>query len=525
MARIGRIVSSVLLALLLAACEPVDLREYIEQLSKSDVTVYVSETTGNDANLGDMSAPMKTIQAGIVKAASFISDGLTDLVMVEGVSLYGGYSTDFSERDPDQYISLIVDISDEVENSSAVRAFDGLTVATVIDGFTIQGVESTSITNSSALDIQRASPLVSNNIIIGGYVAVDGVSFAMDIMENSSPTLEYNTIIGGESSGNTIGIFVDDSSNPTISNNTIHGGISGRTNGILCRETQAYIHDNTINGGEGTQTHGINLTSGCIVNVKNNIIDGGTATEWSTGIYNHSDNNINIVGNTVSGGISQEAAVGIRNEKTGWFSIRNNLVFGGTAGGDSDADGITCFDASGAIYNNTVAGGVSNYSTAIRLMENSTPQIENNILFSVATEAGGRCIGESSGGDFPNNGYAASIHNNDLWDPDGGVDVTLYRDFEDNYYDTADAVNGHPHDHAEGNVDDNPIFVDIDGPDDDITTMDDNDWHLSDFSPASIRTGGLDGAAEGWAFTEDRDGNTRTGDGPTGWSMGAYEQD
>ena len=235
MARIGRIVSSVLLVLFLAACEPVDLRMYIEQLSESDVTVYVSETTGNDANLGDMSAPMKTIQAGIVKAASFISDGLTDLVMVkiaegtyevtdgtentteytegdyiamaEGVSLYGGYSTDFSERDPDQYISLIVDISEEVVNSSAVRAYDGLTDATVIDGFTIQGVESTSITNSSALDIQRASPRVSNNIILGGYGAVSGVSFALDIMENSSPIVEYNTIIGGESSGNTIGIF------------------------------------------------------------------------------------------------------------------------------------------------------------------------------------------------------------------------------------------------------------------------------------------------------------------------------
>ena len=553
MAGIGRIIFSFLLVLLLAACEPVDLRTYIEQLSEPDVAVYVCADTGNDSNLGDIHAPLKTIQAGIVKAASFISDGLTDstrvnvaegtyqvtdgtentaeytdgdyIDMVEGVSLYGGYAADFSERNPDQYISLIVDLSEEGEDSAAVRAYDGLTDATVIDGFTIQGAESTGVTNSTALDIERASPRVSNNIILGGYAAVGGFSFNLDIYENSSPTIENNTIIGGESPGNSYGIIIAGSSHPIISNNTVNGGSEGQTNGILCWGTQANIHDNIINGGDGAQTHGINLLTGSMVTIKNNIIDGGTATEWSTGILNHSDNNVTIAGNTITGGISQEDAVGIRNEHTGWFSIRNNLVFGGTAGVDHDADGISCYDASGGIYNNTVAGGVSDYSTAIIMRENSSPSIENNILFSVSAGSGGRCIGESNGGDFPNNVHAAAIHNNALWDPAGGVDVTLYRDYQDNYYDTASDVNNHTNGHAEGNVDTDPLFVDIDGPDDDITTMDDNDWHLSASSPESIRTGGLDGVAEGWAFTEDRDGNTRTGNGSTGWSMGAYEQD
>lgn len=50
------------------------------------------------------------------------------------------------------------------------------------------------------------------------------------------------------------------------------------------------------------------------------------------------------------------------------------------------------------------------------------------------------------------------------------------------------------------------------------------------------RQGGLDGAAEGWGFSVDMDGNTRTNltegpddspvnDGAAGWSMGAYEFD
>ncbi|MBN2051633.1 MAG: right-handed parallel beta-helix repeat-containing protein [Spirochaetales bacterium] len=553
MARIGRILPSFLLMVLLAGCEPVDLRNFIEQLSEPDVAVYVCEATGNDANLGDIGAPLKTIQAGIVKAASFIAEGLTDstrvnvaegtyqvtdgkensadytegdyINMVEGVSLYGGYAPDFSVRDPSQYISLIVDMSEQGEDSAAVRAYDGLTDATVIDGFTIQGAESTDLTSSTTLDIEGASPRVSNNIIRGGYAAVGGFSLNLDIYDNSAPTIENNTIIGGDALGNTYGIIVAGSSHPVISGNTISGGSSFQTNGILCWESQADIMENTISGGEGTQTHGINLLSGSMVTIKNNIIDGGTATERSTGIYNHSDNNVNIVGNTISGGTSQAGAVGIRNENTGWFSIRNNLVFGGTAGGTSDADGIFCHDASGGIYNNTIAGGVSDYSTAIVMRVNSSPSIENNILFSVSAGSGGCCIGESYGGDYPNNKYADTIRNNALWDPDDAVNIILYKDYVDDYYDTATDVNNHPHGHTDGNVDTDPLFVDIDGPDGDITTMADNDWHLSASSPAGIRTGGLDGIAEGWAFTDDRDGNTRTGNGSTGWSIGAYEQD
>jgi len=294
MARIGWIGFLILPALLLTDCEPVELRNYIEQLSEPNVAVYVSETAGNDANLGDMHAPLKTIQAGIAKAASFISDGLTDstrvnvaegtyevtdgtentaeytegdyIDMVEGVSLYGGYAADFSRRDPEQYTSLIIDLSEEGDDPAAIRAFDGLTEATVIDGFTIQGAESTKLTSSTTPDIERASPGVSNNIIRGGYAAVGGFSLNLDIYDNSSPVIENNTIIGGDSLGNSCGIIISASSPPVITNNVITGGSAVQTNGILCWETQAGINNNTINGG--------------------------TATEWSTGILNQSDDNV-----------------------------------------------------------------------------------------------------------------------------------------------------------------------------------------------------------------------------------------
>ncbi len=69
-----------------------------------------------------------------------------------------------------------------------------------------------------------------------------------------------------------------------------------------------------------------------------------------------------------------------------------------------------------------------------------------------------------------------------------------------------------------GNVSVDPVFVDIDGADDDITTMDDNDWHLTGSTTTDISTGGLNLSAD---FTTDKDGVTRTDP----WSMGCYEFD
>jgi hypothetical protein len=69
-----------------------------------------------------------------------------------------------------------------------------------------------------------------------------------------------------------------------------------------------------------------------------------------------------------------------------------------------------------------------------------------------------------------------------------------------------------------------PLFADIDGADNDINTMDDNDWHLSAGSPASVTAGGLNGLDQNpaWTFTTDKDGVTRPASGNP-WSIGAYE--
>jgi hypothetical protein len=53
------------------------------------------------------------------------------------------------------------------------------------------------------------------------------------------------------------------------------------------------------------------------------------------------------------------------------------------------------------------------------------------------------------------------------------------------------------------------------------------DFHLTPSTDSSVTGGGIDGSVSGdnWGFDYDKDETTRTGNGSTGWSIGAYEYD
>ncbi len=88
------------------------------EISKGSKTLYVSESTGSNRNDGSKGAPFKDLQ----KAVDEAPDGAVILV-AEGnyqgkldagyisikkyLSIVGGYTTDFSERNPLQYITMI----------------------------------------------------------------------------------------------------------------------------------------------------------------------------------------------------------------------------------------------------------------------------------------------------------------------------------------------------------------------------------------------------------------------------------
>ena len=142
---------------LLSSCDPMELKNYIT--TRTFGTIYVSIDTGSDNNPGTKTEPMKTIDAAIdylknnsVKGRVNVAKGTYEynysagdfIQIVEGISLYGGYSLDFSTREVTANETIIVDLSSiggagEVDPNRAVEAASGITKVTIIDGFTIQG--------------------------------------------------------------------------------------------------------------------------------------------------------------------------------------------------------------------------------------------------------------------------------------------------------------------------------------------------------------------------------------------------
>jgi len=490
--KIGEIVlrTAVLTAVtvvLLSSCDPMALKNYIT--TRTYGTIYVSIDTGSDSNPGTKTEPMQTIEAAIdylennsVEGRVNVAEGTYTydyssgefIQVVEGISLYGGYNLDFSTIDVTENETIIVDLSStggsgQVDPNRAVEAANGITKATIIDGFTIQGGGGT---YSSAVYCDNSSPTITNCKINGGNGSVRAYGI---LNYTADPEIINNREIfaGIAVSGNAIAICNYQVSKPLIKNNYIHGGSGRYTGGIVNQSNaEAVIDSNTIHGGS------------------------------ASGAANSQANGIQDVGST--------------------STIRNNIIFGGQS--TYMSFGIACFWLCDSyICNNTIDGGTgTTQSRGIFISDldsdyYATPIVRNNIIFSSNT---GYCILELNSDGITG---AQAVENNYLWDMVGTT--TLYYTSSGASYDDAQLpdVGVNSRSYASGNItntDFDPLFVDIDGTDDSVTTILDNDWHLHSDAPSGVKTGALDRSLE---FTTDRDGKRRTGTGYTGWSMGAYE--
>jgi len=486
--------------------------------------VYVSPG-GDDTNEGTKESPLATIPAGIAKTvrrgfypgAVLVSEGTfsvdsstsAPIILAEGISLVGGFTADWTERDPGRHVSLITDMSATGGNSRrpnrAVEAKSGtgITDATVIDGFTIQGGGGD---YSSGLLIDSSqSPRILNNSIHGGA----GSTRSTGIQVDSFPIIVSNTIDGGDGGALSYGILIVGGS-PRIQDNTIHGG-RGKMNSTGIQNmsrSSPVIEANHVDGGDGAglsigiKNLGRSNTSPSTTAIRNNMIHGGSGKQ-SYGIFNEKNVSPLIEANSIDGGNGSAYSTGIFNLGTPALQIRNNTVSGGKG---RISEGIHMSGASPIIENNTIDGGSgANASagitlaglTGIGLPVPTSPVIQNNIVLTSGN--GPRyCIREVEYDSDP-----AVLENNDLYNCPAG----LYLDELTTELLSIDQVNKLRDTIASGNVSVDARIVNPDG----------GDYHLSGLSPALVRLGGLDLSAE---FTTDRDGATRT----LPWSMGAYER-
>ncbi|UJR79053.1 hypothetical protein [Sandaracinus amylolyticus] len=109
--------------------------------------VYVS-VTGSDTNPGTLARPMRTLAAAQERARTqgkdvLVSRGIYDgpFDVVGGVSVFGGYSPDFRDRDLELYPVLIE--RSAAEAGTPPLTCRNVTAATRIEGFVIQGSDAT----------------------------------------------------------------------------------------------------------------------------------------------------------------------------------------------------------------------------------------------------------------------------------------------------------------------------------------------------------------------------------------------
>ena len=142
--------------------------------------IFVAKT-GSDDNPGTKELPKLTIQAAIDQAEI---DGKRDIYvntsvysenirLVAGVSVYGGYSADFAQRDTILYETAIIGVSPTVPKPGAVNAFDikGAGEPSIFDGFTVFGFDNKAPGGSSYTVYIRSSDKrleITNNRFIAG---------------------------------------------------------------------------------------------------------------------------------------------------------------------------------------------------------------------------------------------------------------------------------------------------------------------------------------------------------------------
>ncbi|MCP4135071.1 MAG: hypothetical protein GY754_29115 [bacterium] len=235
---------------------------------------------GNDTS-GDGASdnPYLTIDKGISEAASGpygvrVAQGTYDegeLIMVEGVSLSGGWSTSFYYNDPTVYTTTINALDD-----TGISAGSGVTFATSIGGFTINGRDSSG-TSVQAISMNSGGLTIENNIIYAGGFSGSAVGATGIYQSNAAYTvIRNNRVSAGNPSGTATAIRINGVGGE-VYNNVVYGGgansgskyaiYKGTTSGTL------NIRNNTIDAGASGAPYCIFLYAGTgPVYIENNLI-------------------------------------------------------------------------------------------------------------------------------------------------------------------------------------------------------------------------------------------------------------
>jgi hypothetical protein len=343
------------------------------------------------------------------------------LALTIPVSLMGGYACDTWARTTtygyptfDGTNETIVTVATSQLDADAFRvAGADIDSTVVLDGLTFKGTSSSTAGRASLVVGTGASPVISNDQLLGGSASVatgsSAASTGVSIVSGAAPEITRDSIDGGS------GVAT--------------GSVQTGSIGIVVSNGSPRIHDATVRGGSGhgpawgsvaivDAANGV-LTSAAGAAIRSNVIDGGTgvATQsganWTTGIS--VAGTADILQNRIFAGAStgSSRAVGILDGGTGGSTIANNMIL---AGPDPDARPIVLQSAGPLVAFNTVFGGATSDTSfvgQINVVGFQEAVVQNNILLGNGVENSAGIVVDACNSDvatIENNAFGNNYH-------------------------------------------------------------------------------------------------------------------
>jgi hypothetical protein len=267
------------------------------------VGVFVSPT-GHASNPGTRAAPLDCPRAAIALARTggrsvFLAAGVYTVELSTSVSLYGGYSEDFSELDPEAHPTHIRAPGDR-HSTTALTIESG---EVVVHGLTLRGGATT---HAAAVQIcSAARATLVRNVLIGGgrgptpnaFTYSHGVNVAsgdrprFTLLQNhihggsnqyswaidglcEGCVVEGNVLVGGSAATpNSSTSAIRGNGAFTLRNNTIDAGSGATAIGVEWLGNGATLEGNTITT-HGDRWNALRLRSGDDVSLSGNTLDG-----------------------------------------------------------------------------------------------------------------------------------------------------------------------------------------------------------------------------------------------------------
>jgi predicted outer membrane repeat protein len=394
--------------------------------SPQDLTIighkirYVS-ATGSDT------APYETpaTAAHSIADAMLACTGLDSIMVAEGeyfgsysvsstIRLFGGWSTDFSERDPTAHPTRLRG------TSSTLRIFSGAGDYAGVDGFVFHDClgglysEPTSGHHGGAIYSLNASPLI-RNCVFENCRAASGGTFGLGgaiLASGGHPVIEDCLFTGNvATSGGAIALVGNATAN--LSGNLFQGNacsdsLQNDKHGaaLYVNGSQVSLDGDRFEYNGGCYTGGGIYAAGAVLSAADVVFDGNRSRNDGAGLYADASDldlqGVVIVDNQALGNGGGLAA------SSGAFTLRNGRIAGN--GGSLMGGGLFVIGATGGGVENCLFEGNSAGSTGggAFLNANSAFAVRNNV------------VSGNAGGGLTCFGAELSLDYNNVWSNTGG---------------------------------------------------------------------------------------------------------